>query len=452
MKSICTLALFMLIGSAFGQNQKDLSIQYHSDGGKTVIDNDGKEQVTLVLNADGLCTFYEVQIIGSKRVLRDEYVYDHENRVTEKIDYSYSSGYRKEVITYDSRGRRTSVTMYESSDPHKKGNWSIVTQRTSTFDQIGRQVRWESRTIPGRSQYEHFHKITENTFNADGTTTSIDKELDANGRVISTGRGTSKTRTAQEPFDFNIVAQMSTTTKGFMVVSAMEELKNETYYEDNRIVQEKFYRFKSGWGDVHSTEFALWYTVDYKYDNGKLVEQSVLDKENLKSKRQVEYEGGKPVRFKRFYKQSNGSMKMVVKQGFTPAHEIFFPVLTGDYSTGDNFSAFGGGSNEPLSEVYEAPKSTVYHSPPHSGIAGNGIVQELESIPRQSLSAESLALDKESQALLDQIKLLANANSTETITDAQILHLALQQLVDRNREELKALNQKHLESQQSMFD
>jgi hypothetical protein len=442
----------MLIGSAFGQNQKDLSIQYHSDGGKTVIDNDGKEQVTLVLNTDGLCTLYEVQIVGSQRVVRDEYVYDHENRITEKIDYSFSSGYKKKVITYDSRGVRSSVTTYESSNPHKKGNWSIVAQRSSTFDHIGRVVRWESKTIPGRSQYEHFHKISENTFNSDGTTTSIDKELDANGRVISTGRGTSKTRTPQEPFDFNIVAQMSPTARGFMVVSATEDLKNETYYEDNRIVQEKFYRFKSGWGDVHSTEFAIWYTFDYKYNNGKLVEQSVLDGEDLKSKRQVEYEGRKPVRFKRFYKQSSGSMKMVVKQGFTPAHETYFPQLTGDYNAGDNLSAFGDGTDEPLNEVYEAPQASVYETPSYSGSSANGIVQELESIPRQSLSAESLALDKESQALLDQIKLLANANSTENITDAQILHLALQQLVDSNREELKELNQKHLESQQSMFD
>jgi hypothetical protein len=240
---------------------------------------------------------------------------------------------------------------------------------------------------------------------------------------------------------------------GFVVTSATENLKNEVYYEDNRIVQEKFYRFSSGSGDVQTTDFELWYTINYDYKDGKLVQQTGLDGDEIKSKRQIEYDGDQPVRYKRFYKQSNGSLKMIVKQGFTPAHEQYFPELTAAFNSGNTISAFGNGSNEPLSSSSDSPQSPVYESPSYnSGASGNGIVRELESTPRQSLSSESLQLDKESQALLDQIKMLANANSTESITDAQILHLALQQLVDSHRAELKELNQKYLESQQTMFD
>lgn len=452
MKSMYAIAFILLMGSAFGQTQKDLSIQYHPDGGKTIIDDDGKERVTLVLNKDGLCTFKEIQIIGSPRVLRYEFIYDHKNRVTEEIDYSHSSGYRKRVILYNEQGLRTSKTTYESAEKHTKGNWRIVAQLSNSYDELGRITRFESKMIPGRTQMEHFHLINENTFLSNGMTSTLEKELDASGRVIKSGTSKRKSREPSKPYDDNIVAEMRSTAKGFVVTSASEELKSETFYENNRIVQEKFYRFQSGWGDVHSTEFKLWYTFNYEYQNGKLVAQSVLDGEEMKSKRLIEYEGTTPVRFKRYYKQ-NGSMKLVVKQGFTPAHEPYFPKLMPDYESGNNLSAFGDGTDEPLNEVYQSPYEDLYETPVYEeSIYSDGIVNALEQTPKLVGSGSMTELDQETQALLDQIRMLANNNSAQEITEAQILHLALEQLVERYREELKQLNQKHLESQQSMFD
>ncbi len=453
MKSICTLFLLLLMGSAFGQNQKDLSIQYHSDGTKTVIDNDGLEIVTLKLNRDGLVTFKEVSIIGSFRVLRSEYVYDHNNRLTETIDYSGSSGYKKSVETYNEQGITTSITRYESADPHKKGNWRIISQLTYQYDAQMRDIRFESKQIPGNSVSSHFHMIIETSYNGDGTRTTFEREFDQSGRVIKSSRGKSQARGPNEPRSENIVKEMRQNGNGFIVTSATENLKNEVYYENNRIVKEKFYRFKSGSGNTMTTKFSEWYTFDYTYQNGKLTEQLAYDKDVLRNKRVIEYQEDKPVRFKRFYKQKNAAMKMVVKQGFTPAHEEYFPKLMSDYRPGDNLSAFGDGTDEPVNEVYENPQSTAYESPSynHSGTS-TGIVRKLETTPKLVLNDASVQLDKETQALLHQIKMLANANSSESFTDAQILHLALQQLVEDHREELKALNQQHLESQQSMFD
>ena len=216
MKSICTMALLLLMGSALGQNQKDLSIQYHSDGGKTIIDNDGKERVTLKFNSDGLVIFREVQIIGSHRVLRDEYVYDHKYRVTENIDYSHSSGYRKSVTTFDEQGLETSYTGYESASKHEKGNWKIVTQLNYTYDASNRSIRSESKSIPGRTQYEFRHIIDEYIHNADGTRTIKEKELDANGRVIKSGTGKGMGRGRVEPSKPNIVGRMTLTADGFV--------------------------------------------------------------------------------------------------------------------------------------------------------------------------------------------------------------------------------------------
>ncbi|MCR9174195.1 MAG: hypothetical protein NXI10_16990 [bacterium] len=452
MKSIYTLALVLLMGSALGQSQKDLSIQYHPDGGKTVIDHDGEEIVTLKFNKDGLCTFREVQIVGSQRVLRNEYVYDHEHRLVEDIDYNFSEGYDKTVTVFNAKGLEASVTTYESASKHKKGNWLIVAQRNYEYDHLNRVVRFESKRVSGRTNYQHMHMIDEITHNADGSTTTLEKELDASGRVVKSGRSRSMGRLPVEVKKHSIVQSKSSTANGFMIVSATGGLKNETYYENNRIVQEKFYRAKSNWHDLERAVYELWYTFDFQYQNGKLVSQTVFDKDELKSKRLIEYEGDRPVRFKRFYKQSNGSMKMVVKQGFTPAHEPYFPKLTSDYRPGDNLSAFGDGTDEPLNEVNGQEPYEAHDSPAYNFDSKEGIVQELEKTPKFPLSGVSVTLDKETQALLDQIKMLANSNSTEHITEAQILHLALQQLVDQHREELKELNQKYLDSQQSMFD
>ncbi len=453
MKSICTMALLLLIGSAIGQNQKDLSIQYYLDGGKTVIENDGKEQVTLKYNADGLCTFSEVQIVGSKRVLRDEFVYDHLHRVTETVDYSHSMGYRKEVITFNENGLESSSTSYESVNMHEKGNWKIVSQRSSVYDASNRTIRFESKRIPGRTIHEHWHIMRDITHNADGTRTSLEKELDANGRVIKSGTSRSKGRGPEEPATPNIVGQMTQTANGFIVLTQTPMFKHETYYENNRIVQEKFYKSNYGWNDINTSRYQLRYTFDFNYKDGKLVEQIGTDGEELRSKRLVEYESDKPVRFKRFYKEDAGSMKMAVKQGFTPAHEQYFSQLTGDYRPGDNLSAFGDGTDESLSQIQEEPQYNAYETPSNSNSSnGYGIVRDLENTPKPPLSGESVHPDRETQALLDQIRMLANSNSTQNISEAQILHLALQQLVDQHREELKELNQKHLESQQSMFD
>lgn len=177
-----------------------------------------------------------------------------------------------------------------------------------------------------------------------------------------------------------------------------------------------------------------------------------MDGDEVRSKRLIEYEKDQPVRFKRFYKPSEASMKMVVKQGFTPAHEQYFPELMSDYRPGDNLSAFGDGSDEPLNDVQPAPQFESNESPAYSNGNSYGIVRELENTPKPPLSNESVKLDQETQALLDQIQMLTNSNSNDNITDAQILHLALEQLVAQYRQELKELNQKHLESQQSMFD
>lgn len=455
MKSICTMALLLLMGSALGQDQKDLSIQYHPDGGKTIIDNDGKERVTLKYNSDGLCIYSEVQIIGSHRVLRDEYVYDHKYRITEEIDYSHSSGYSKDVTTFNEKGLETSFTMYESVDKHVKGNWKIVTQRTYVYDSQDRVIRFESKMIPARWQHEHYHKIDEITYLSDGTVSKQVKELDANGRVIKQGTSRSKGRGPCEPATPNIVSQMTQTSNGFIVLTRTPKYKHETMYENNRIVQEKFYKSNYGYNSMETSRYELKYQFDYKYKNGKLIEQVAMDGEELRAKRLVEYEGDQPVRFKRFYKQGSGSMNMVVKQGFTPAHEQYFPELTADFQHGDNLSAFGDGTDEPLNQVQSEPQYdySPTETPSYSSENGSyGIVRELENTPKPVLSGESVNLDKETQALLDQIRMLANSNSTQNISEAQILHLALQQLVDQNREELKELNQKHLESQQTMFD
>ena len=319
-----------------------------------------------------------------------------------------------------------------------------------------RTIRFESRQIPGQSVKNHFHLVIETTHNADGSRTTVEREFDQNGRVIKSSRGKSAGRGPNEARSENIVQRMEQTPKGFKVVSATVNLKNEVYYENNRIVKDKYYRFKSGSGNTMTTKFKEWYEFNYTYQNGKLIEQSARDEEQLVSKRQIEYEQGKPVRFKRFYKSKNGSMKMVVKQGFTPAHEVYFPPLTADYRPGDNISAFGDGTDEPLNQgndhPYDATASEIDNTFINNGGASRGIVDTLEKTPKQTLSSESVVLDKETQALLNQIKMLANTNSRESITDAQVLHLALQQLVDEHREELKTLNQKHLESQQTMFD
>lgn len=452
MKSICTMALLLLMGSALGQNQKDLSIQYHSDGGKTIIDNDGKERVTLKFNSDGLVIFREVQIIGSHRVLRDEYVYDHKYRVTENIDYSHSSGYRKSVTTFDEQGLETSYTGYESASKHEKGNWKIVTQLNYTYDASNRSIRSESKSIPGRTQYEFRHIIDEYIHNADGTRTIKEKELDANGRVIKSGTGKGMGRGRVEPSKPNIVGRMTLTADGFVVLTQTGMFKYETHYKNNRVVNEKVYRSNYGWNNMEISRYELWYSFDHKYNNGKLVEQVAMDGDEVRSKRLIEYEKDQPVRFKRFYKPSGASMKMVVKQGFTPAHEQYFPELMSDYRPGDNLSAFGDSSDEPLNEVQPAPQFESSESPAYSNGNSYGIVRELENTPKPPLSNESLKLDRETHALLDQIQMLANSNSSDNITDAQILHLALEQLVAQYRQELKELNQKHLESQQSMFD
>lgn len=453
MKSMYTIVLVLLMGSALGQNQKDVSIQYESDGSKTIIDNDGEEQVILKFNADGLCTFREVSIIGSKRVLRDEYVYDHMYRVTENIDYSHTSGYTKSVTTFNERGLETSYTSYESANMHEKGNWIIVAQRTYAYDNANRLIRFESKTIPGRTQYEHMHMIDEIKHNADGSRTTLEKELDANGNVIKSGTSKSAGRGPVDPEPSNIVSRMTQTSNGFMVLTQTGMFKYETYYENNRIVQEKIYRSNYGWNNIEISKYELWYTFDFKYKDGKLVEQLATDKDVLKAKRLVEYQGNKPVRFKRFYRQGNGSMKMVVNQGFTPAHEQYFPKLTGDYRPGDNLSAFGDGTDEPLTQVQENYQYDEYDAPT-STYDGNdyGIIRDLENTPKLPSSGETLTLDRETQALLDQIRMLANSNSNESISEAQILHLALEQLVEKHRAELKELNQKHLESQQSLFD
>lgn len=458
MKVPCIFALVVSIGSVNGQTSRDLSIVYEEGRGKTVNDNDGQEMVTLKLNENGLCAFYEVDVIGDNRVVRYEYAYDENNRVREITDYSLSSGYRKKVIAYDSRGFRIDEKEYESGVKTAEGNWILVSQLKSDYDNMGRRTRFESIQYPGRSNPDFNHLVIDNTYASTSNNQCIFKETQYNrsGGVVSTNSG-KRTGSIDKPFDDNILGEKMYGTNSYAVVSATEQFKNESYFVNERMTEDLFYGFKSGSGDVRNTVFSLRYLVKNSYKDGRLTAQIIHDANGPVVKREIRYSGNTPLEMVTYYTNSAGDWTYVGKEKFTVATQRFFPPLIGKDFTNES------------SVVAESPQSEVYpQESPVFGQASSVTADPMETNDfeysddlyndltlEESMSEINLlttTINAETMDLMNRMLVVINSERNHIIEQQTLMQLAMKEFLENHREELQKMNEEFVQSQLSLFE
>lgn len=448
MRAQYLFAFIMSAGLAFGQTSRDLSITYSADGRKTIVDNDGKEQVTLTLRSDGLATFYEIDVIGDSRVIRYNYSYDANNRLAEVKDYSSGNGYRKTTNRYDSRGFLIEVSEYETKNEHVDADWVLSSRRSHQYDQLGRQTRFEFIGYPGRLQIDFDHRLTEYTY-AGTTTKNTQKnyEYDASGRILRQTVG-SGNGSFQSPTNENIVQDHSQGATSVMIVSATNDHKNESYFVEGRMTEDVFYGFKSGSGNVFTTTYEMNYLVQNAYSNGKLTDQIIRDDSGPVVKRSLTYSGDTPTEMKTFYSTSVGSWSLVRKEKFKPALRQFFPALTGN-----NFSnAVASNVESPVISAAENESASSAVNTPPSHTTSNSLQQAVMLAQTNDGNSSKAEINASTQRLLAHMLTIMNYNSTEKISEADLIELAMKELVEKYRNDLKQLNDAYLSSQQAMFD
>lgn len=448
MRAQYLFAFIMSAGLAFGQTSRDLSITYLADGSKTIVDNDGKEQVTLTLRPDGLAIFYEIDVIGDSRIIRYNYAYDANNRLAEEKDYSSGHGYRKSTYRYDSRGFLIEASEYETKNERVDADWILSSRRSHQYDQLGRQTRFEFIGYPGRSRNNFDHRVSEYTY-AGSTTKNTEKiyEYDASGRILKQGTGYGN-GSFQSPTNENIVQDHSQGTTSVMIVSATNDHKNETYFVDGRMTEDVFYGFKSGSGNVFTTTYEMNYLVQNSYSNGKLTEQIIRDDNGPVVKRSLTYSGDTPTEMKTFYSTSVGSWSLVRKEKFKPALRQFFPALTGNNFT----NTVATNVESPVISATENESASSAVNTPQAIGTQNSLQQAVMMVQGDDGNSSTAEIDAATQRLLAHMLTIMNHEGANEVTEAELIELAMKELVEKYRNDLKQLNEAYLSSQQAMFD
>ncbi len=447
MQATYLIAFVMSAGLAFGQTSRELSIKYLDNGGKTLVDNDGIEQVTLNLRPDGLASFYEVNVIRDSRVIRYYYLYDANNRLSEEKTYSSGHGYRKTTYAYDERGYKIEEKSYETKNPRVEADWILISRLSNQFDHLGRRVRFEYIGYPGQTGYTFEHRMSEYAYTGNGNQyVSLEYEYDANGQIIKQGKGKG-TGSVESPSDETIVQDHSQGTSSLMIVTTSNAFKNESYYVEGRMTEDVFYGLKSGNGNVFTNVYELDYLVQNNYVNGKLTEQIIRDDNGPVVKRSILYSDDQPTELRTYYSTSAGAWSLVKKEKFKANLRSFFPPLTGN-----NFTNI---TEAPSAEPVIGTTPSVNASSVSNVLvilSGTSLQEAIDQSKSYDGASSSAEIDAATKRLLTHMMTILNYQNSGSVSEADLIQLAVKELVEKYRDDLKQLNDAYLSSQQALFD
>lgn len=329
------ILLFVLnSGLLYGQTIK---VDYFQDGGKKITEVTNENETKIYeFNSDKLLSLYTIQY--DKRMLKDAYEYDENNRVKTKISMSFlnidknivSDG-SKEVFEYDKWNRVSKKQWFT----YHKNKWKLYHQDLTRRDNQGRVTLTDRKTGSGPHMLgmSFFHRVS-NIQYFDSYQFVKTEHKNEFGRTVSRSqskgyRSNNDIEKGKTTLNDSQVKIREETSNGYKIISAMNLYKNvEVYDYEGKMIRDEFYEDTLRRSSVENSGFGRFYTVLYNYNTDNLLTEQIIKADGeLNTKRKFIYKDKKLSQIKTFKMSKSGSWKFDFEEKNIGSKQNFFPAM-----------------------------------------------------------------------------------------------------------------------------
>jgi hypothetical protein len=487
MKNILLGALAVSVSC--GVDAQRLRIEFNTNGDKVIKrysehDNLGSLTTKLTYNEANLM-LEEVYYFpdGKRPKLQHNYTFNR-NRMTEDLSYLYTSKYKKFAYGYDERGNELENTKFLSDDGE---SW---TYEGGTIKQYDRR----NNTTYSKRYYPSSKINAEATYNYDYAAGTVrEAELHLAGHESNYGPDnrtrnmTAEQKSGKSPMSERIATVVQRTDEyGRKVIETtfLRKKHNEQVFDsNNKLVKDVFYHsidYVNG-----AFEYEVVNSFEYEYDrSGNIAQLIGYDTYyDVYQKQRFDYTANGELAREHLYEspdQVNWHQLATIthQEGAAVAYQpsAAQPTVTSQpsssqttvtsqpTSTQATVTSQPSGSQAPVRHGTITPTkantSTYTSSPsvsvgtqtaPSAQLSDNALVDALAADDAQGITRVS-EMYSDDAAKLQQLVKIINSTSGEKTSEAEVLSLALDLLIQTYRDDIKQLNKAHLERETSMFD
>lgn len=392
---------------------------------------------------------------GGKRVrMSDKYRYEN-NMVVEHIAYLYTQGYERTVNTYDAKGNSI-LQMYYTSQT--EGDWKEIEMMEERYDERNNRTYFNCRSF--RSGIFSHLKVSTSYNYSTGMRTVNDIEYDQNGRVLSNytftnGMGDFAMNNKPD-YTFNLQTDGPNMRPGKVInwkgtdrygnnierVFVDMEVWSQTTDKNGRVI-----RIALETSAAYENDIAIYKeyeNIEFQYDDqGRLTQHISQHYDYPKEKTTFSY--GRNIEAKHFRMSKNGGWLLVD---------------TKNYSDISQFTPPRSSAQSVVSSVqqtsYPAPVASSYESPMDRPAAqtntSQSLVGDIKNLEAANGSHESLSAFAADAEKLSHIADVLSHTTGTTITEEQVLALAMKLLIENYKSDLREMNTAYLRDKVSVFD
>lgn len=440
-------SLFVVFSMVIGNSihAQDLTVQYNRDNSKKIQSNDVKGNSFIVLN-NNLLTYQEFLFPDGRLKASESVKYD-DVHVVEDINYIFTQGYEKDVLEYDLFGNETDVKSYTSQNAKQ---WTSVFQRQSRFNSQNHRVYFKSK---GMSAGDFLNMDITYSYDYNRLKqTSTEKRYDRNDHELISHTGTS--RVSQKYFNeetergllenqFNRITRTESRGLNGTRIFEISSQKNKsvlTFNANGQLIDDQFLMASGSNGS--KPIYKAYYRFKFTYgDDGKLNTQNMIEEMSdiIQSKIVYSYNSsGKLIKESIYKRAENGTWNQMDTKLYAGNDPVFIPSISDlDFQDVSYVTPIHAVSNPVSSQ--------------QGSNASSSLINKIAVASSISATDEAKMFDSDLVKLQHLARVLNN-QSDSNISEAEILRLALQLLIEEHRDEIKDLNDAYLSEQTSIFD
>jgi hypothetical protein len=390
--------------------------------------------------------------------LSDQFKYDN-NLLTEHTLFLFGSGYERNVFSYDSKGNRT-LSRHLSSENGTE--WVEDEYKEEAYDSKGNRTYFNCRS----SRYGSFFHLAIKT-NYNYQTNELmhhEFDYDQKGNVIETrtSKGSIGAIGMQNTgdFAFDLYKHGPNLRNGRVVkwngknqdgkaherVFMDEYVWSQVVDQKGRITRISMERAGGYENDIPQYTENEWF--EYRYDSkGVLIE---IEHQHLGlAKEKTTFSHSNTIVAKHYQQVKNGTWSLVDTKTlesiaeFTPPVQQAKPTMTAT----ESISATPPATAPPLAPIAESTQNTqIQHNDHHA------IVQDLEELPSNSGERDTVLVGAMDAERLSHVADLLSHVTGATITEADVMALAMQVFIDTYKTDLREMNTAYLREKVRVFD
>lgn len=397
---------------------------------------------------------------GKRIRMSDNYRYE-DDLLVEHLQYLYTSGYDKNIYTLDAKGNRIMSRHLHSENG---SDWVEDEFKEEAYDSKGNRTYFNCRTTRAG---DFSHLAIKSSYNYQ-TKECIEHEFeyDQKGNVTNTGmrRRPILNREMQNSehfiFDVNkhgpnmrygrVLTWYGTNGEGNAQerVFMDDHVWSQVVDQRGRVIRISLERARGYENDIAQYSEDEWFT--YRYDSkGLLIE--IESQHYSLPKEKTTFSHGASIVAKRYQMTKTGSWSLLETTtlesiaAFTPPHQTTTPNVAASESVSSTVAPSPG--TRPNASVAESIQNTPNN---HSG--HQAIVRDLSELPASTGERTSVVVNTADAERLSHVAAVLSHFTGATITEADVLALAMSGFIETYKSDLREMNTAYLKDKVEVFD